>query len=260
MTRALPAVCILAGGLGTRLGDRSHSTPKALTDVGGEPFLFHQLRLIAGYGARDVVLCVGHLGEKVEEQVGSQRFGLEIQYSYDSPGLDGTLGAIRRARPLLPDRFLVLYGDTYLRVDYGAFAEAWLRSGLDAGMTVLRNQGRWDRSNAVYASGRVERYEKGVDDPAMEWIDYGLGALRSNVLDVVSNDEHDLAALYRELARRSQLFGFVAVERFFEIGNPSALAETAAFLEMQREARGIDQDVPSGSAEVGVGDEGTGGD
>src|SRR5664279_3794592 len=110
----LPTVCILAGGLGTRLGDRSQLTPKALTDVGGEPFLFHQLRLIASYGAREVVICVGHLGEMIEQEMGSTRFGLEIRYSYDGPHLDGTLGAIRRARPFLQNRFLVLYGDTYL--------------------------------------------------------------------------------------------------------------------------------------------------
>ena len=74
----IPTVCILAGGLGTRLGDRSQSTPKVLTDVGGEPFLFHQLRLIAMHGAREVVLCVGHLGEMVEEVLGAQRFGLDM--------------------------------------------------------------------------------------------------------------------------------------------------------------------------------------
>ena len=227
--KALPTVCILAGGLATRLGDRARSTPKALTDVAGEPFLFRQLRLIASYGAQDVVLCVGHLGEMVERQVGSKRFGLDIRYSFDSPGLDGTLGAIRNARPLLRDRFLVLYGDTYLRVDYRAFADSWIHSGLDAGMTVLHNQNRWDRSNVLYSDGRVVRYDKGVEDPEMEWIDYGLGALRTDVLDLVGVDEPDLAALYRELARRSQLFGFEATERFFEIGTPEALTETSAF-------------------------------
>ena len=231
----LPTVCILAGGPGTRLGDRSRLTPKALTDVGGEPFLSHQLRLIASYGAREVVICVGHLGEMIEQEMGSTRFGLEIRYSYDGPRLDGTLGAIRRARPFLQDRFLVLYGDTYLRIDYCAFAEAWLNSGLAAGMTVLHNKNSWDHSNVVYADGRVLRYEKGVDDPEMEWIDYGLGGLRCDALDVVGVDEHDLASLYRELSRRSQLFGYEASERFFEIGTPESLAETTAFLGAIRE-------------------------
>ncbi len=235
MSSDMPPVCILAGGLGTRLGNRSRSMPKTLTDVGGEPFLLHQLRLLGGNGIRSVVLCVGHLGEMVEQEVGSQRFGLQIRYSYDGPGLDGTLGAIRRARPLLGERFLVLYGDTYLRVDYEAFADLWRQSGLGGGMTVLHNRGEWDRSNAIFSDNRVTAYDKGSDDARMEWIDYGLGALCDDVLDLVGEDEHDLAALYRELAGNSQLFGFLATNRFFEIGTPDALAETTTFLVEERE-------------------------
>ena len=135
----LPTICILAGGLGQRLGERTARTPKPLVDVAGEPFLFHQLRLLAQYGAERVVLCVGYLGEMIEERVGKARYGIAIDYSYDSPHLDGTLGAIRRALPLLGDRFLVLYGDTYLRLDYGAAVAGWMTSGEPALMTVLRN-------------------------------------------------------------------------------------------------------------------------
>ena len=97
-------------------------TPKPLLEVAGEPFLMHQLRLLAGHGARRVVLCVGYLGELIEARIGAERFGIEIDYSYDGPTLIGTLGAVRKAAPLLGDRFLVLYGDTYLRIDYGAAA------------------------------------------------------------------------------------------------------------------------------------------
>ncbi len=62
----LPPVCILAGGLGTRLGERVAETPKPLLEVAGEPFLLHQLRLLARHGAERVVLCVGYLGERIE--------------------------------------------------------------------------------------------------------------------------------------------------------------------------------------------------
>lgn len=117
----LPTVCILAGGLGTRLGDSSRSMPKCLTEIAGRPFLEYQLELLASHGAARVVLCVGHLGDRVVTQIGPQRCGLAVDYSFDGPGLDGTLGAIRKALPLLGDRFLVLYGDTYLRVDIARF-------------------------------------------------------------------------------------------------------------------------------------------
>jgi NDP-sugar pyrophosphorylase family protein len=227
---ATPPVCILAGGLGTRLGERVETTPKPLLEVSGEPFLMHQLRLLASYAVHEVVLCVGYLGEQIESVVGAERFGINIRYSFDAPRLNGTLGAIRRALPLQGDRFLVLYGDTYLRIDYAAVARTWRESGLPALMTVLRNDGRWDTSNAVYRDGLVVRYDKRGPSSEMQWIDYGLGGLTAGAIDTVSPDETDLAVLYKQLALDGNLLGFEASERFYEIGTPQALAETEAFL------------------------------
>jgi NDP-sugar pyrophosphorylase family protein len=226
----LPPICILAGGLGTRLGDHVSDTPKPLIEVAGEPFLLHQLRLLARNGGERVVLCVGYLGELIERRIGAERFGMQISYSYDAPSLDGTLGAIRRALPALGDRFLVLYGDTYLRIDYTAVARRWRESGLPALMAVLRNEGRWDTSNVLYEDGRVLVYDKGSPTADMRWIDYGLGGLERSALDLVSPKTRELAELYRRLAEKGLLFGFEASERFYEIGTPAALAETEGFL------------------------------
>lgn len=227
----LPPVCILAGGLGTRLGKRVRDTPKPLLEVVGEPFLLHQLRLLAAHGARAAVLCVGYRGEQIRARIGAERFGIAIGYSFDAkPGHDGTLGAIRGALGLLGERFLVLYGDTYLRIDYGAVARRWRESGLPAVMTVLRNEGRWDTSNAVYRDGLVVRYDKRAPTPDMRWIDYGLGGLTAGALARAPAGESDLAALYGRLAEREELLGFEASERFYEIGTESALRETEAFL------------------------------
>ena len=227
---ALPTVCILAGGRGRRLGPRVNDVPKPLLEVGGKPFLLHQLGLLARHGAARVVLCVGYLGERIRERMGSSRFGLRIEYSFDAPGLDGTLGAIRRAEHLLGDRFLVLYGDTYLRLDYRAAADEWLRSGRLGLMVVLRNDGQWDESNTVYADGRVIEHDKWTRTSRMRWIDYGLGGLHAEALDQVDVSERDLSSLYKRLAELGVLCGYEARERFYEIGRPESLAEADAFL------------------------------
>src|SRR5262245_24520613 len=94
-------VVILAGGLGTRM---SHfgDVPKALLDIGGEPFLAHQLRLLKKNGVNKVVMCLGHLAEPIQKFAGDgSRFGLKIDYSNDGESLRGTGGAIRNALKLL---------------------------------------------------------------------------------------------------------------------------------------------------------------
>jgi NDP-sugar pyrophosphorylase family protein len=226
----LPCVCILAGGRGTRLGPLGDETPKPLITVAGRPFLVHQLALLAGHGATRVVLCVGFLGQQIEDALGSRFGDIALQYSYDGPALAGTLGAIRHALPLLGDRFLVLYGDTYLRIDYRGFASAWRASECPGGMAVLRNAGRWDTSNAVFRAGRVVRYDKFAPTVEMDWIDYGLGGLTASAVARVGAGETDLAVLYGALAQRGELFGFPATKRFYEIGTPAALRETERYL------------------------------
>ncbi len=230
----MPPVCILAGGLGTRLGALVRDTPKGLLEVAGRPFLIHQLQSLASHGVTDAVLCVGYRGEAIVERIGTECCGVRISYSHDGPDLDGTLGAVRRALPLLGARFLILYGDTYLRIDYAAVDSAWRQSGLPAVMTVLRNNGRWGASNATYADGRVLAYDKRSPAPEMHWIDYGLCGLERETLHRFASDRHDLADLFHSLAENGLLHGFEARERFFEIGTPAALEETDAFLRARR--------------------------
>lgn len=226
----LPPICILAGGLGTRLGETAKLTPKPLIEIAGAPFLVHQIQLLARYGANEIVLCVGHLGDEIEHRIGHLQDGIRIVYSYDLAGLEGTLGAIRRAQSLLGNRFLVLYGDTYLQIDYEQFANSWNSSGRLAAMSVLKNANTWDRSNVIFENGEIVDYDKFTPTPKMQWIDYGLGALDASALGLVGPEVSDLAYLYHELARRGEIFGYEATTRFYEIGTPESLVETDRFL------------------------------
>src|SRR5438045_847176 len=166
-------VAILAGGLATRLQPVTENTPKALLSVAGQPFLAHQLRLLQAAGIRKVVLCVGYRGEMIEQHfLDGRGIGLELSYSFDGPELLGTGGAIRKALPLLGKRFLVLYGDSYLPIDYAAPVQAFLDSGKLGLMTVFRNEGRWDKSNVWFVDKVIRSYDKKQQTPEMRYIDY----------------------------------------------------------------------------------------
>jgi N-acetyl-alpha-D-muramate 1-phosphate uridylyltransferase len=220
---------ILAGGRGTRLGRLTDDLPKVLVDVAGRPFLDYQLELLRAAGVSDVVLCVGYLGSLVEEQIGDgSKRGLSIRYAHDGPLPLGTSGALRNALPLLGERFLVTYGDTLLSVDHRAVADAHAASSLPALMTVLENDQRLASSNAVVDGGLVVAYGKDPPPAGARWIDYGLLAFdRDAVARTSATDLEDELGLF---AGAGQLAAFEVEERFYEIGDEVALAETTEFV------------------------------
>lgn len=225
-------IAILAGGFATRMRPLTERVPKVLLEVAGRPFAEHQLQLLRNSGIHDVVFCVGYLGEMVERELGDgSRFGMSIRYSYDGETLRGTGGALVRALPLLGEAFLVMYGDSYLDCDYAAVERQFVESGKLGLMAIIRNEGRWDRSNVLYESGRIVRYDKKNRTPEMLYIDYGLGALRREALASVPADAViDLADVYHELSLRNELAAFEMTERFYEIGSPKGLQETDAYI------------------------------
>jgi len=197
------------------------------------------LRLLKAGGVSQVVLCVGFLGEMVRDVVkNGHAFGLDVHYSFDGPALLGTAGALKRALPALGKAFLTLYGDSYLLCDYAGVARDFETSGKPALMTVFRNEGQWDTSNVEFGDGVILAYDKKNRTPRMKFIDYGLGAFTAKAFERVPADKaFDLAELYGEILSDGQLAGIEMKQRFYEIGSPAGLEETARFIASQGVAK-----------------------
>jgi NDP-sugar pyrophosphorylase family protein len=220
-------VAILAGGLATRLKPITEKMPKILVEVAGEPFLSHQIHLLKSSGLHHLVLCVGYLAERIVEHYGDgSKWGVKIEYSFDGPQLLGTGGALIRALPLLGEAFYVLYGDSYLPIDYLAVGRAFIESGKLGMMTVFENRERFDRSNVWFDGGTIRAYDKKTKITAMRHIDYGLGLYRRAAFDGFPTDEVvDLSEIQKSLLERKQLAGYEVSVRFFEIGSHAGLKE-----------------------------------
>jgi NDP-sugar pyrophosphorylase family protein len=236
-------VVILAGGLGTRLQGVAGNIPKALVPMAGRPFIEHQFQLLALSEVKDVLLCIGYLGDQVEAHIGNgARFGLRVQYAHEDPTqLLGTGGALVNALPLLQERFAVMYGDSYLPIDYAAFWRAFEQSGCPALMSVFRNASRWDASNTRVAEGRVIFYDKRAPVGAADCIDYGLTAFDRTVIQAYAHHALplDMAVILRDLVNRRALAAWTAPHRFYEIGKPEGLTELEELIERQEQNRKI---------------------
>lgn len=205
--------------------------PKTLLPVRGRPFAYHQLHWLAAQGVTEVVYSIGHQGDLIRRYWDRESCPVsKIRYVDEGRELRGTAGALRLAREqgVLHEQFFVIYGDSFLPVEFRPIWRAFQAGGQPALMTVLRNEGRWDRSNVNYEAGQVVLYDKAAA-PGMQYIDYGLSCFRRKVFDHLKTS--DLAALFHELSRQGKLAGFQVHERFYEIGSPAGLRDFEQYLE-----------------------------
>jgi len=218
---------ILAGGLGTRLRPLTSEVPKALIPIGGKPFLHHQIELVKRSGIRDIVLCVGHLADMVKDYFGDGRWlGVRIRYSEEEGHLLGTAGAIKNAEPLLGDSFFLMYGDSYLMIDYHEIMRYFRRFDRLGLMVVWKNVDRFDRSNVMIEGNLVTAYNKDQKSSNMDYVNYGLSVLRKEALTFMpAGRPFSQEEFYQILIDQRELLAFEVEQRFYEIGSPKGLEE-----------------------------------
>lgn len=223
MCKLFPIV-ILAGGLATRLGPLSKTTPKSLILVNEEPFIAHQLRLLKNQGFEKIVICVGYLGNLIKKYVrGGSEFGLSVTYSEDGKELLGTAGAIKKALSILEKNFFVLYGDSYLIIDYKKVQQFFMQQSKPALMTVFKNNDNGDSSNIEFVDNEIIKHDKKNKTINMTHIDYGLSLFTKSIF--LNNGYSDLSDLYRKLIEENQLACYEVFQRFYEIGSLHGLSE-----------------------------------
>jgi len=222
---------ILAGGLATRMRPLTTSLPKSLIPVMGRPFLDYQLLWLKEHGVTNVILCIGHLGDQIRAFSGDgSRWGIHIDYVNEGNTLLGTGGALRLAleEKKLAESFLLTYGDSFLPVDFSTIGKCFLESGCLGLMTVLKNQGRWDQSNAQVENERVTYYNKSKNIPStvsLQYIDYGLLAFKKLAIEKFTKkgSKQDLADVFTALSHQGELAAYEVRERFYEVGSADGL-------------------------------------
>lgn len=225
-------IAILAGGLGTRVSRISRDNPKSMIEICGKPFVYWQISNLIQQGYSEILMCIGHKGLIIQEYLEIHfKNEAHISYSFDGQQQLGTGGSIKKALPFLGDKFMVLYGDSYLPLSFSNVESTFVRSGRPALMTVYKNLNSLNPSNVLIEKDNVIQYSKSHNQGTLTHIDYGLNFFSKEVFDTdLENTSFDLGVLFRKLASEKSLASYEVNERYYEIGSPKGIKDFEEYL------------------------------
>ena len=220
-----PQVVVLAGGLGTRLGNLGEDTPKSLLEVSGKPMLTHILDWAVSQGCERGLVLTGHLGDRFES---FRHQGMELVFHREPVQL-GTGGSLWNARSLLEDLFFLLWGDDLHMIGYSDLLKTHYSSGCAMTMTVTRDHSPF---NLEYGGGRVLRYDKSDPDKrGFNGYEAGTSVVERRVVEEFGKEG---AWSWEEVVYES-MAGSIAAHLddtpFWDIGTPERLAKLQLFLD-----------------------------
>lgn len=231
-------IIVLAGGLGTRLGDVAGKVPKALAAVNGTPFLDLTLaRLDDWERTGKVVIATGYRGDQIRDRYESARFRFEIGFSWERELL-GTGGAIKKAlKYTATDRVLTLNGDSYVDID---LEDLWRQHAAgQADMTMVLTQVEDSSRFGSVVLGeetRIIRFEEkrgsNADQGTVGLVNAGVYLFERHIFDRV--DDGTKVSLETELLPAflcNRVCGYTSSGRFIDIGTPEAYRTAGTYLE-----------------------------
>lgn len=212
---------ILAGGKGTRLRPITYEIPKALIPVHDRTLTEHLFDLFKRHGINDIVMSIGHLGDKIKSQYGDgSRYNINLTYIEENEPL-GTGGPLRECKGL-KEAFIVTNGDELKDIDLERMHRFHKKNkaAVTIALTTVPDP-------SLYGVARLEggKILEFVEKPKKEeapsnLINSGLYIMEPEVVKMVKPGfcmlEKDV---FPELARQGRLFGFPFSGQWFDTGN-----------------------------------------
>ena len=195
--------------------------------------LYHQLIYLEKQGIKEVIICAGHLGFKIKKFIKKKKINLKIKYFNDGKKLLGTGGAIKKILPFVKNNFFVMYGDSYLPINFRNVQKLYINSKKLGLITIYKNKNKLDKSNIILKSGNIY-YDKFKTLKGMHYIDYGLNILNKRVFKYFNlKKKFDLAEVLNLISKKNLLTFMLVKKRFYEIGSLHGIKDTEDFLNKQ---------------------------
>jgi len=159
-------VVILAGGVGSRMGDLVRDVPKPMVLLAGKPIIEYQVDLARRYGLMEIHVLTGYKAGVLEDYFGDgSNWGVRINYHREKEPL-GTAGAVKELEEALDDVFAVFYGDVMMDVHLPALMDFHKARQATATIAVHPNDHPFDSDLVEVDSGdRVLAIHNKPHDP-----------------------------------------------------------------------------------------------
>lgn len=244
----LTQAMILCGGLGTRLGGLTATTPKPLLQVGSRPFLDVLLFELGRHGFKDVILLASFQADQIIEYAHNnpiaKRFGLNLRVVVEKEPA-GTGGALYNARDIAADTFLLMNGDSWIDMNLLTGAAAVERMPRAIAALALRHLENPDRyGTVVVEDGRIVSFVERSSGVDRALISAGVYIFRRKIFSYLSEKCSLEADIMPSLCKTQTIAATIHSGFFIDIGVPSSYqqAQERVPRRMRRPAVFLDRD------------------
>lgn len=221
-------VVIMAGGLGTRLGDVTKTCPKPMIPINGKPILHIVLESFICSGFSEFYITVNYLKEQIIDYFGDgSRFGVEINYVIEDKPL-GTAGSLALLRGKVISSFVLVNADVLSTVDFSSILDSHLSSNASATIVVREDSRRLPFGVVKEENGFVtDIFEKPV---IKSLVNAGVYVFNSSALDMVPDSTfYDAPSLILDLINDGQQVKcFPLYEYWIDVGRPESLSQATS--------------------------------
>jgi NDP-sugar pyrophosphorylase family protein len=213
---------ILAGGKGVKMRPLTYEVPKPLIPVKGKPVIEYTIEMLREAGIRDIVVAIGHLGDKIKEVVGTGRkYGVTISYSEEDDSL-GSAGALRNASVMIHNKpFVVVNGDVLTKISVSDVINFHQEEKYVATMALTTEPNTKGYGVAVLRGEQITRFIKDDSKQTTQLINAGVYIMNPSIFRYIPNvGTAHFEDLFDKIAKQGKLSGFPSDGSWYEVSTP----------------------------------------
>lgn len=211
-------VVIMAGGLGTRLGNLTKETPKPMLEIGGTPLLEQLINSFVEYGFRDFLISVNYKAEVISDYFSDgQDFGVNISYLREKEKL-GTAGSLSLIKSKIEEPFIVINGDVLTSLDYGDLLQYHVENNSFGTMCIKEYEHNIPYATVNTSSSKLLSIE---EKPVIKFkVNSGIYVLEPEALEYIpQNTFFDMPTLFEKAVEdKKSVYTYVMNDFWLDIG------------------------------------------